>query len=67
MGDTASTVTMVIVGAAVFAYGALLMVFAITGKGFAKKLEPRDRARLGCSAALTMFMGMGLASFGFTE
>ncbi|MDE6728991.1 MAG: hypothetical protein K2J80_13810 [Oscillospiraceae bacterium] len=67
MGDTAVTVTMVIGGAAVFAYGVLLMIFAVTDKGFAKKLEPKNRARLGCSAFMTMLMGIGLISFGFTE
>ena len=38
MGDITSTVVMTVFGTAIAVYGVLLMVFAITGKGFAKKL-----------------------------
>ncbi|MBD5112231.1 MAG: hypothetical protein HDT42_06835 [Ruminococcaceae bacterium] len=67
MGDIASTVIMVIVGAAIFAYGVLLMIFAIMGKGFAKKLDSAHRARLGFSAVMTMIIGLWLVAMNFTE
>ncbi len=66
MGDITSTVVMTVFGTAIAVYGVLLMVFAITGKGFAKKLEPRHRARLGCSALMTIIIGAWLVSIGFT-
>ena len=62
VGDTVLTVIMVSIGAAVFAYGVLLMVFAITGKGFAKRLDSAHRARLGFSAVMTMIIGLWLAA-----
>lgn len=67
MGDTAAIVTMTVFGVAVFAYGVLLMVFAITGKGFAKRLDSAHRARLGCSAVMTMLIGLWLLVRNFTE
>ena len=67
MGDTAATVTMIIGGAAVFAYGVLLMVFAVTGKGLAKGLKPEHRVRQGISAFMFMIIGIWLATLGFTE
>lgn len=67
MGDTAANVITVVFGAAVFAYGVLLMVFAITGKGFAKRLDSAHRARLGCSAVMVMIIGIWLAALNFTE
>lgn len=67
MGDTTATVIMIIFGAAVMAYGVLLMVFAITGAGFAKKLKPVNRARLGCSAAMIILIGLWLVTLNFTE
>ncbi|MDE7399786.1 MAG: hypothetical protein K2N06_09700 [Oscillospiraceae bacterium] len=67
MDNTASTVIMIIVGAAIFAYGVLLMIFAITGKGFAKMLDSAHRARLGCSAVMTMLIGLWLVALNFTE
>ena len=67
MGGTAETVTMFIVGAAVFIYGVLLMFFAVTGKGLAKGLKPEHRIRQGCSAFMIIIIGMWLVSLGFTE
>ena len=67
MGGTAAIIIMVILGVAVFAYGVLLMVFAVTGKGFAKRLDFFHRARLGCSAVMTMIIGIWFVTLGFTE
>lgn len=61
MSDTAAVV-MTVFGIMVAAYGVLLMFFAITGKGFAKKLEPVHRARLGCSALMIMLIGIWLVT-----
>lgn len=61
MSDTAAVV-MAVFGITIAAYGVLLMFFAITGKGFAKKLEPRHRARLGCSALMIILIGIWLVT-----
>lgn len=61
MSDTAAVV-MAVFGITIAAYGVLLMFFAITGKGFAKKLEPSHRARLGCSALMIILIGIWLVT-----
>ncbi len=66
MGDTTTAIVITVFGTAVAAYGVLLMVFAITGKGPAKKFEPRHRARLGCSAFMIIIIGVWLVSLNFT-
>ncbi len=63
MGDTTTAIVITVFGTAVAAYGVLLMVFAITGKGSTKKLEPRHRARLGCSAFMIIISEYGSFRF----
>lgn len=64
--ETKTTIVSAAIGIIIILIGVLLMVFAVSGKGVAKGLKPVNRAKLGCSAAMTILIGFWFLTRIFT-